>query len=210
MVTGRLAQWTEPAGGRSAARLRSGAVRRLGAHAVAAVLGCGPQEVEVGRAPGGRPYPRGIPGLELSLCHTGALLVVGLSGRGRIGVDAEPLDRRVYGSPVMRETTLACEREFLAGLPAGEREAAAVRLWTLKEAYVKAIGVGLRLPFTAFGFGWGPGEHGAVLLGPDGSAVERAERERWRFVSMEITEIAEGHVLSCAVRSAGAQTTNFS
>lgn len=207
VVTGTSAQWADPAGERTAARIRSGAVRRLAACAVAAATGCGPEEVEVGRAPGGRPYLRGIPGLELALSHTGTLLVVALSARGRIGADAERLTRRVYGTPLVGEATIAYERTALACLPAGERGTAMLRLWTLKEAYTKAVGVGLRLPLSAFGFACGPGEHDTVLLGPDGSPADPADRDRWRFATVELSE---GYVLSWAVRLAQGQRAKFS
>lgn len=103
----------------------------------------------------GRPAiaaPEAPSGLDFNLSHTGGMIVC-LLGRGReLGVDVEDRQRA-------RRTLDIAERFF------SPREAAALRalapaaqgdrfmdLWTLKEAYIKARGMGLRIPLAHFSF----------------------------------------------------------
>ncbi|MER8235249.1 4'-phosphopantetheinyl transferase superfamily protein [Streptomyces sp. NPDC094049] len=175
------------------------ASRAFLAHAAAVALRVGPDVPELSREPGGKPYLRGFPGLELSLSHSGPVLVLGLSRLGRIGADTEATGRPVYGRPVTRDVFTAPERAALRRLPEGERNAAAVGLWTLKEAYGKAWGLGLRLPPGSFGFSVPGAATGSVALlhRPDG--VPAAGRG-WRFVTHRTPC---GWTVSAAVSGAG-------
>ena len=56
-----------------------------------------PDTVELAYKPGGRPYLRGLDQIDISLSHTETLLLVGLTRRGWIGVDAELRDRPMLG-----------------------------------------------------------------------------------------------------------------
>ncbi|MGW5660938.1 4'-phosphopantetheinyl transferase family protein [Streptomyces sp. NPDC003758] len=161
-------------------RHRFAASRMLLKHAAAAALGAEPEQLELARRPGGRPYVRGCDQLEVSLSHTGRMLVVAVSQLGLVGVDVEAADRPVLGSPVERDICIAREAEDIGRLPAERRNAALVRLWTLKEAYSKALGFGMRLPFTSFGFEPVGGEGPGRLLRADGVPVEQGG---WSFQS---------------------------
>jgi 4'-phosphopantetheinyl transferase len=140
---------------RPAARGRFVASRLLLKHLVAAVSGVAPEAVCLAYQPGGRPYARcaGVGRVEVSLSHTGELLVAGVSRRGRIGVDVEAAGRPMWYADVGRRLCAPAERAALAGLAEPERERALLRLWTLKEAYTKALGRGMRLAFAEFEFG---------------------------------------------------------
>ncbi|MCX4748892.1 4'-phosphopantetheinyl transferase superfamily protein [Kitasatospora sp. NBC_01287] len=138
--------------GHPEARARFVASRLLLKTTAAAVFDCPPHLLDVAYRLGGRPYLRGCEQLDISLSHTERLMLVGLSRRGVIGVDAEVATRRMYGTGVELYACTAEERAALESLPAELRNDALVRLWTLKEAYSKAIGAGLRLRFTRFGF----------------------------------------------------------
>lgn len=83
--------------------------------------------------------------LHFNLSHCDGLALVALSRIGPVGVDLEPLDRA--------ETLLECETSFchpeeIAGLPAekGQRARQLLRIWTAKEAVLKALGTGLTHP----------------------------------------------------------------
>ncbi|MFG2683774.1 4'-phosphopantetheinyl transferase family protein [Streptomyces sp. NPDC048392] len=92
--------------------------------------------------PHGRPAVRHPdPPLHFSLAHSHGMAVVAVS-RAVLGVDVERLPRA--------ETVEVCaaalhpgERAELAGLDAEERRVAFGRIWTRKEAYLKALGTGL-------------------------------------------------------------------
>ena len=60
--------------------------------------------------------------------------------RGRIGVDLEPVEDGLIPWAVFAPS----ERAAIEVLPAARRTEDVLRRWTLKEAYLKAIGLGLR------------------------------------------------------------------
>jgi phosphopantetheinyl transferase len=106
---------------------------------------------------------QGEPGLDVSISHGDtALLVAAVAGDGRVGVDVEdePFDafRR---AALVRRMCSATERAALDLTPAPLRRRALARAWTIKEATLKARGVGLaedprRVPVDPLGFGFEP------------------------------------------------------
>ncbi|MEV5437272.1 4'-phosphopantetheinyl transferase superfamily protein [Streptomyces sp. NPDC052682] len=176
------------------ARARFAASRLLLKHAAAAVLGAEPADLELARRPGGRPYLRGCGRLDVSLSHTGDVVAVGLSRLGPIGVDVEPGDRTAYGTGLEEDVCTEHERAALGWLPQEGRNAAVIRLWTLKEAYTKALGLGTRLSFRSFGFTVPATATAAPrLLGTDGLP---ADDGGWHF---ETHALDDGCTLSAAV-----------
>lgn len=138
----------------AAGRLRFAVSRSVMKHTAATALGVPAHTLDLGYSPGGRPLLRGLGGeVELSLAHTDELIVVAVSRTGPIGVDAEPADRAVSVDLLRDHVCTAREGAELAALPEEERRARLLRLWTLKEAYTKALGHGLRRRFSGFGFG---------------------------------------------------------
>ncbi|MEW1818816.1 4'-phosphopantetheinyl transferase family protein [Streptomyces diastaticus] len=135
------------------ARYRFVTSRMLVKHTAAAVLDSDPAALELAYRIGGRPFLRGFDQLDVSLSHTGDLLVVAVSRTGRIGVDAEPVDREIPFGVLGRRMCTPAEAAPLAGLTPERQARGLLRLWTLKEAYTKALGQGMRLGFTEFGFG---------------------------------------------------------
>ncbi|MEV0575697.1 MULTISPECIES: 4'-phosphopantetheinyl transferase family protein [unclassified Streptomyces] len=133
-------------------RTRFASSRVLLKFAAAAALRVPPQAVELGYTPSGRPYLRGYDGVQISLSHTENLLLVGLATGAVIGVDAERSDRVLYGPGLGRHLCTPHEIELVEAMDPSERDAALIRLWTLKEAYSKAIGLGMQFRFTDFGF----------------------------------------------------------
>ncbi|MEU3416614.1 4'-phosphopantetheinyl transferase superfamily protein [Streptomyces sp. NPDC006658] len=196
VLLGREYQRYRAAGRWPAARARFAASRALVKHAAAAVLEVPAHELDLARGPGGRPYLRGCDRLGLSLSHTGDLLVLALSLDGPIGADAEPLGRSGCRALLARRACTARELADLRALPVPERGDAMLRLWTLKEAYTKALGVGTGLPFHTFGFT--VEDTAAVLHGSTGEPVRPVE---WTFTTHRL---GTGHVVSTArTRAAG-------
>ncbi|KRV49686.1 phosphopantetheinyl transferase [Wenjunlia vitaminophila] len=134
-------------------RARFAATRSLLKHAAGVAVQAPPHTVELAYTAFGRPYLRGLDQVDVSLSHTGDFLLVGLTTRGRIGVDAEKIDRPLLRNGTERHICTPYELDMLERVPEARRNRSAVRLWTLKEAYSKAIGQGLRFRFSEFGFG---------------------------------------------------------
>ena len=78
----------------------------------------------------------------ISFAHSHEMAVCAMTQGGRIGVDVEPLSRRVARA---EEIVARCfsEGERAALSAAADREDAFLRIWTRKEALGKALGTGL-------------------------------------------------------------------
>lgn len=181
-------------------RERFVASRLLLRHAIAAVIATRPELVDLAYQPGGRPFVRGCDQIDVSLSHTEDVMVVGITRRGRLGVDVERADRQLAGTGSESQTCTRYEHAALSGTVGKERNDILVRLWTLKEAYSKALGQGLRFRFTEFGFALGgpegPAGETTRLVRPDGTPVGGDE---WTFGTFAVGR----YVVSAAVYDAG-------
>ncbi|MGX1673441.1 4'-phosphopantetheinyl transferase family protein [Streptomyces sp. NPDC055400] len=119
-------------------------------------------DATIWRSSRGRPFlqspPGGLPGggrdLDFNLSHAHGFNVVAVARDRRVGVDIERIDRGgERGFEWIVESFAPEERAYLAAIAEGaRRDRATLRLWTLKEAYAKARGLGLGLPFDSFAF----------------------------------------------------------
>lgn len=191
----RYRQTTDPT-----IRYRFVAARLAVKYTAAAALGIAPADLDLAYKIGGRPYLRGFDQIDVSLTHTDELIAVGISRTGRIGVDTEPADRRLSFQLLQDQVCTAAEKAELAALPEAEQPAAMLRLWTLKEAYTKALGQGLRLGFGEFGFATGRADE-AGLLAPDGTPAAHGE---WAFGTYPVLG---RYLLSVACHDAGLDTS---
>jgi 4'-phosphopantetheinyl transferase len=143
----------------------------------------------------GRPQPLPVgSGISVNIAHTQGLVVC-LAVRDAIGgVDTErtPLPPKTAASLAL--LLAEDERSWLADQPAGSRDAACAAVWVLKEAYLKATGVGLRRRVNSFTC-LPDGAGGGLLHDPE---LLAAMRTRWRFV---LRTRASGHVVAAALRT---------
>ena len=102
---------------------------------------------EIARTETGKPYFPEHPEIKFSLSHCKWLAVCLISDR-ECGVDVEW--RRPLRVRVVRKAYAAAEKEALRR--AQDPDLLFTRLWTLKEAYVKAIGVGVSYPMNELSF----------------------------------------------------------
>ncbi len=97
--------------------------------------------------PHGRPaLSPETPGPSFNLSHTHGLTAVVLGPAAELGVDTEQVGQRGDLLPVAEHWFNAEEVAVLRALPESERQRRFLCFWTVKEAYLKARGVGLRLP----------------------------------------------------------------
>jgi 4'-phosphopantetheinyl transferase len=103
----------------------------------------------------GRPEiagPEGVPPLCFNLSHTRGLVVC-LVALGRdVGVDVEPVDRPAPSIGLAERYFAPAEVARLRRLAPAEFASTFLDLWTLKESYIKARGMGLSLPLADFAF----------------------------------------------------------
>lgn len=162
----------------------------------AAVL---PEQWQFGQTPHGKPVvtgPAALPaGLDFSVSHTDELIVLALHQQGRVGVDAERWQGRTPPFEVTPVLLTPAEQQALSSLPACEQAQRFFQYWTLKEAYVKALGIGLSHPLTAFSFRFDP--PGALQFFSDEGGGARGAA-LWRFWQFAV----QGHCIAVCAETA--------
>jgi 4'-phosphopantetheinyl transferase len=97
------------------------------------------------------PAQAGDPPLHFNLSHTRGLVALAVARGHRVGVDVERMDRDVTDGIAERYFAPAEVRD-LAAVPPERQPQVFFDYWTLKEAYIKARGLGLALPLDRFAF----------------------------------------------------------
>jgi 4'-phosphopantetheinyl transferase len=100
-------------------------------------------------------------GIQFSLSHTHGLAACAVRRGQDIGIDAEHTARPA-SMEVARRFFAPGELEHLENVAVEDRSAAFFSYWTLKEAYLKARGGGLTLPFRGLEFSLAPDRAPAV------------------------------------------------
>jgi len=144
--------------------------------------------------------PEIMPGLtdmpmRFNLSHTDGLVLCGVVLHHDLGVDVEYRDRKNAALNIAEHYFSAREVDDLFRLPSGEQRNRFFDYWTLKEAYIKAKGMGLSLPLDQFSF------HIDGNRPPGISFDDRLadNPQHWRFWRIKASE---QHVAAVAVNSA--------
>lgn len=120
---------------------------------LALLTGQAPASLEFSTEPFGRPFLVG--GAEtppsFNLSHSGDYAALAVSFDARVGVDIEA--QRPISSDEIAFVLSEAELAALAGRDGEDRTSKFLQLWTLKEAFVKAVGSGVSLPFQDFDIG---------------------------------------------------------
>ena len=134
--------------------------------------------------------------LHFNVSHTDGLVVCLVSTEHEVGVDVELFSRAPKLLELAPTVFAPRERAALAALPGAAQAGRAVTLWTLKESYIKARGMGLALPLDGFAFHFADDQirlDVAPALGDDGA--------RWQFHCQRLG----AHCLSTALDCVGGQ-----
>jgi len=94
--------------------------------------------------------PQG-PHTTFNISHTDNLIALAVASKRSLGIDVEICQRRV-DLDIVDHFFSQSEVASLRELPAANRQRRFLELWTLKESYIKARGMGLSLPLNQFGF----------------------------------------------------------
>ena len=115
-------------------------------------------------------------GLSFNISHTDRLIIVGVTQARRLGVVVERV-RPEFAWEELAETVLTgTERAAMASHPTADCPTRFIELWTLKEALLKAHGLGLTRAMTSVGFRL-PGQHGIMLE----TAMAESLQSEWIF-----------------------------
>ena len=132
--------------------------------------------------------------LPISLSRTDGLVASAYSAGINFGIDIERCLPANADQQLVQSMFSEPEQQIFQDLDGEEFEEAFFKIWTLKEAYVKAEGLGLSLPLHDFAFSLEP--LGVRFLSTDGR-----NKNDWAFVTQAPTS---EHRFSAAVRTKGA------
>jgi len=166
---------------------------------LAAYLGEDPKDLSFQREPWGKPRLARTD-LHFNISHAEGLIACSFA-RFPVGVDVERTDRRVPSSRLMAKRWFSeAELRYLEKGQGADHDRDFIRIFTLKEAHMKAVGKGLSLPGRSFTVplegtesveGW---DHLSQTLGwdrfflahaaPQAPGTLRYRRTHWRMVDL--------------------------
>ncbi|WP_448191063.1 4'-phosphopantetheinyl transferase family protein [Azospirillum sp. sgz301742] len=129
-------------------------------------------------------------GLSFNLTHTDGLAACAIARGLPVGIDAERPDRRVNLEGMARIAFADAERAQLQAAAPEQEGEVFFGIWTLKEAYIKARGLGLALPLKSF----------SVTVEPPGITPSPDDAKVWHA---ELTRPTGEHLLALAVPRRG-------
>ena len=123
-----------------------------------------PEALVFGRGVHGRPYllkPADRDDLPFSLSYTDGLVAVAVFSGTTLGLDVERLNSKIDFLDIAQRYFSAAEHRELLKLPTPRRNTRFFEIWTLKEAYMKARGLGLNMALDEISFATagGSGDH---------------------------------------------------
>ncbi|MBO7473662.1 MAG: 4'-phosphopantetheinyl transferase superfamily protein [Ruminococcus sp.] len=112
------------------------------------------EDTPVSKGKMGKPSLTEHPNIYYNLSHADGIAACIISDN-ECGIDCEKI--REYPKKVMRRVFSEKERTMVETAPEDKKSELFFRLWTLKEAYVKAIGVGISYPMNTVEFSFDSG-----------------------------------------------------
>ncbi|MGH8294122.1 MAG: 4'-phosphopantetheinyl transferase family protein [Steroidobacteraceae bacterium] len=124
-----------------------------------------PEDWAFSAGPRGRPAISALPpgpALEFNVSHSADLVMLGVTSGRALGIDVEGIEAREADIRGLDRYFAPEESAALLSLPPSARRRRFFELWTLKESYLKARGMGLAIALDAFRFEL-TGEQGLTL-----------------------------------------------
>lgn len=118
--------------------------------------------------------------VSFNISHTDGLVALAITRGKAIGVDAENMVSRAAPLEIANHFFSASEAAELDSLALPERQDRFFQYWTLKEAYIKARGMGLSIPLNQFSFHLSPSAS-SNTPGISFHAELNDDPYRWRF-----------------------------
>lgn len=163
---------------------------------LARLTGAEPQALRFESGERGRPelvWPATEPRLRFNLSHTHGLVACAFALEHDLGVDVEHVDRRVEIDRLAPTVFSRRELDALWRCADEQQRTRFFQLWTLKEAYIKARGMGLALPLREITFLLDDGRARPELAL---SSVIHDDAARWW---LDVRALGASHMLSVAL-----------
>jgi 4'-phosphopantetheinyl transferase len=144
----------------------------------------------------------GDPPLSFNLSHSRDLALLAVAAGRHTGVDVEYIRPELVDERIPERFFSPAEVAALRRLPPGQQKDVFFQVWTRKEAFIKAKGMGLSIPLDQFDVSVTPGEPAALLR----YAPDPAETACWELVSLQP---GPGYAAALAVAGGGWALKNW-
>jgi len=145
----------------------------------------------------GKPFvaaPAHLQTVHFNLSHTEGLAAVAISKQTALGIDVENIHRRDMTQELAEQFFAPEECQVVSQASDQERSTKMLEFWTLKESYIKAVGMGLSIELDSFAFKLATETQAPRLLRLDARADAI---EAWRFWQARPTD---NHLLALAFK----------
>ena len=112
-------------------------------YVLSAAMGVPPQDIAFAEGPYGKPYLAGHPAPHFNVSHSGSLALIGVSPSRPVGVDIELVRGAGDEIELAKAFFTQAEHRTLEGLPHKALMSSFYKIWTCKEAVLKASGRGI-------------------------------------------------------------------
>lgn len=161
---------------------------------LADILETAPESLRFAYSRYGKPElipPENAPRLRFNLAHSEDCALFAFAWDRTLGVDIEALKSNTPCDELAQNYFSLAERATYFALPAPERRRAFFRIWTRKEAYIKARGEGLSRPLAQFDVSLDVENARLIATRPNES-----EAERWRMKNIPLGENFAGALVA--------------
>jgi 4'-phosphopantetheinyl transferase len=121
--------------------------------------------------------------ISFNISHSDGLISLVVDRGCELGVDVENFAERAAPIDHVKAFLSQKEARALIGLPSRQRQARFFEYWTLKEAYLKAKGIGLSFPPNGFGFDLS--RRAEIRFETHGT--DESDPREWRFVQLSLS-----------------------
>jgi 4'-phosphopantetheinyl transferase len=140
-----------------------------------------PEAIELATTDRGRPILPDDETVQFSISHTHDLVAVALTTGAQIGIDLEYMKPHSDLPELAKRIFSEEDLQTFLSLPDSEALAAFFRVWTRKEAYLKARGEGIAEGLRQISVSLGPEETSAIRDARDKSAARK-----WRLIALPV------------------------
>ena len=145
----------------------------------------------------GKPYlDSGKDDIQFNATDSGNTLLIALHQSNMLGLDIEAVPRKVNGLRIAQKKLTQQEFRALSKIPEKDQSNAFLALWTRKESYGKAIGLGIRYPMNKV--------HLCDDLAEDYFQFRDSHNQRWH-----LQQFAGKNFIACLTSSQRADKVNF-
>jgi 4'-phosphopantetheinyl transferase len=157
----------------------------------------------IARTGRGKPYAPALAGIDFNLSHARDHALIAIARAQPVGIDLERVDRVLDAGNLGRRFFSTREAAALDALPEPQRATAFLRLWTCKEAVLKALGAGISFGLDRVSFDLDPAGRPSAIADV---AAEAGPAAGWQ---VSLLEPAPGFLGAVAWHGAPRQIRTF-